>query len=103
MNLSKTKMKNVDIEIYISNLINFFEKNPNDLLVLIGDLQKDEFYVKLKKRAISNFEKGQDYVLTKSQIVEVVLELKLPIIKKNKKLYIDKIIQKTKFGDIILN
>ena len=34
-------MKNVDIEIYISNLINFFEKNPNDLLVLIGDLQKD--------------------------------------------------------------
>ena len=44
-------MKNVDIEIYISNLINFFEKNPNDLLVLIGDLQKDEFYVKLKKRA----------------------------------------------------
>ena len=81
-------MKNVDIEIYISNLINFFEKNPNDLLVLIGDLQKDEFYVKLKKRAISNFEKGQDYVLTKSQIVEVVLELKLPIIKKNKKLYI---------------
>lgn len=96
-------MKNVDIEIYISNLINFFEKNPNDLLVLIGDLQKDEFYVKLKKRAISNFEKGQDYVLTKSQIVEVVLELKLPNIKKNKKLYIDKIIQKTKFGDIILN
>lgn len=96
-------MKNVDIEVYISNLINFFEKNPNDLLVLIGDLQKDEFYVKLKERAITNFEKGQDYILTKSQIVEVVLELKLPIIKKNKKLYIDKIIQRTKFGDIILN
>ena len=96
-------MKNVDIEVYISNLINFFEKNPNDLLVLIGDLQKYEFYVKLKERAISNFEKGQDYILTKSQIVDVVLELKLPIIKKEKKPYIEKIIQRTKFGDIILN
>jgi hypothetical protein len=100
---AKTKMKNVDIEVYISNLINFFEKNPNDLLVLIGDLQKDEFYVKLKERAISNFEKGQDYILTKSQIVDVVLELKLPIIKEEKKPYIEKIIQRTKFGDIILN
>ena len=43
-------MKNVDIEVYISNLINFFENNPNDLLVLIGTLQKDDFYKKLKER-----------------------------------------------------
>jgi hypothetical protein len=96
-------MKNVDIEVYISNLINFFEKNPNDLLVLIGDLQKDEFYQKLKERSVSNFEKGQDYVLTKSQIVEVVLELKLPVLKQEKNNQLDKIIQRTKFGDIILN
>jgi hypothetical protein len=96
-------MKNVDIEVYISNLINFFEKNPNDLLVLIGDLQKEEFYQKLKERSVSNFEKGQDYVLTKSQIVEVVLELKLPILKQEKNNQLDKIIQRTKFGDIILN
>ena len=96
-------MKNVDIEVYISNLINFFEKNPNDLLVLIGDLQKEEFYQKLKERSVSNFEKGQDYVLTKSQIVEVVLELKLPVLKQEKNNQLDKIIQRTKFGDIILN
>ena len=96
-------MKNVDIEVYISNLINFFEKNPNDLLVLIGDLQKDEYYQKLKERSVSNFEKGQDYVLTKSQIVEVVLELKLPVLKQEKNNQLDKIIQRTKFGDIILN
>jgi hypothetical protein len=96
-------MKNVDIEVYISNLINFFENNPNDLLVLIGTLQKDDFYKKLKERSIKNFENGEDYILTKNQIVEVVLELKLPILKEEKKNQIDKIIQKTKFGDIILN
>jgi hypothetical protein len=96
-------MKNVDIEIYISNLINFFENNPNDLMVLIGNLQKEDFYKKLKERSIRNFEKGDDYILTKNQIVEVVLELKLPILEEEKKIEINKIIQRTKFGDIILN
>lgn len=96
-------MKNVDIEIYISNLINFFENNPNDLMVLIGNLQKEDFYKKLKERSIRNFEKGDDYILTKNQIVEVVLELKLPILGEEKKIEINKIIQRTKFGDIILN
>jgi hypothetical protein len=96
-------MKNVDIEVYISNLINFFENNPNDLMVLIGNLQKEDFYKKLKERSIKNFENGDDYILTKNQIVEVVLELKLPILEEEKKIQIDKIIQRTKFGDIILN
>lgn len=96
-------MKNVDIEVYISNLINFFENNPNDLLVLIGTLQKDDFYKKLKERSIKNFENGEDYILTKNQIVEVVLELKLPILEEEKKIQVNKIIQRTKFGDIILN
>jgi hypothetical protein len=96
-------MKNVDIEVYISNLINFFENNPNDLMVLIGNLQKEDFYKKLKERSIKNFENGDDYILTKNQIVEVVLELKLPILEEEKKIQINKIIQRTKFGDIILN
>ena len=96
-------MKNLDIEVYISNLINFFENNPNDLMVLIGNLQKEDFYKKLKERSFKNFEKGEDYILTKNQIVEVVLELKLPILAEEKKIQIDKIIQRTKFGDIILN
>ena len=37
-------MGNVDCEIYIRQLITFFENNPNDLLILIGNLQKEEFY-----------------------------------------------------------
>jgi len=93
-------MKNVDIEIYISNLIAFFEKNPNDLLTLIGDLQKDEFYKKLRDQSEKNLEDGKDIVLSKEQIINIVVDLKIPDMKYNK---LDKVIQKTKFGNIILN
>lgn len=93
-------MKNIDIEIYISNLISFFENNPNDLISLIGDFQKNEFYEKLKQQSEKNFDEGKDIILSREQIVNIVVELKIPDIK-NKN--IDKIIHKTKFGDIILN
>lgn len=93
-------MKNVDVEIYISNLITFFENNPNDLLTLIGDLQKDEFYQKLREQSEKNLEEGKDIVLSREQIINIVVDLKIPDMKYNN---IDKIIQKTKFGNIILN
>ena len=93
-------MKNVDVEVYMSNLINFFEKNPNDLIELIGDLQKDKFYSKLREECEKNLKEGKDIVLSKEQIVNIVVELKIPDMKYNN---LDKIIQKTKFGNIILN
>ena len=96
-------MKNIDLEIYISQLVSFFENNPNDLLELIGSLQKDEFYQKLKERCEKNIEEGIDLVLTREQIVNIVVELKIPDIKEKKHQNLDKIIQKTKFGNIILN
>jgi hypothetical protein len=96
-------MKNIDVEIYISNLISFFENNPNDLIDLIGTLQKDEFYQKLRERSELNFEENQDFVLTKEQIMNIVLELKIPNFDAKDKVDLSKIIQKTKFGDIILN
>lgn len=96
-------MKNIDIEIYITNLISFFDNNPNDLIDLIGSLQKEEFYDKLRKRSELNYKEGKDFVLTKEQIINIVLELKVPDLTPEKKDYLDKIIQKTKFGNIILN
>lgn len=96
-------MKNVDIEIYINQLMTFFENNPNDLMELIGDIQKEEFFVKLREKCELNLKEGNDIVLTKNQIVDVVLELKLPILQEKKVSHLNKIIQKTKFGDIILN
>lgn len=96
-------MKNVDIEIYISNLITFFDKNPNDLMDLIGDLQKEEFFVKLKEKCELNLKEGKDIVLTKDQIIETVLELKIPTTLEDKISKVKAVIQKTRFGDIILN
>ena len=39
-------MKNVDVEIYLNQFISFFDKNPNDLIDLIGDINKGVFYKK---------------------------------------------------------
>jgi hypothetical protein len=98
-------MMNVDIEIYISQLITFFEKNPGDFMNLVGEVQKEEFFQKMKEKSIENYEKGEDFILTKQQIIDVVVDLKAPEL--NQKLnYASKVegfIQKTKFGDIILN
>lgn len=96
-------MKNVDVEIYMNQLINFFENNPNDLMDLIGSLQKEDFYIKLRKQAEKNLKEGNDIVLTRDQILNIVIELKVPEIIDVKPNDLEKIIQKTKFGDIILN
>ena len=96
---------NVDIEIYISQLITFFENNPGDFMDLVGEVQKEEFFQKLKEKSIDNHNKGEDFILTKQQIIDVVVELKAPEL--NQKLsYANKVegfTQKSKFGDIILN
>ena len=41
-------MGNVDCEVYLRQLITFFENNPNDLMDLIGSVQKREFFDKLR-------------------------------------------------------
>ena len=105
-------MSNVDVEIYVSQLINFFENNPNDLIDLIGDVQKNEFYQKVREKCEENVNKGEDIVLTKDQIIDIVIELKMPELEdklKPKKvkvdmvIEIDKLFEKTKYGLIGLN
>jgi hypothetical protein len=93
----------VDIEIYMNQLIEFFEKNPNDLMSLIGNSQKEEFYQKLRSKCKKNFKEGKDIVLSKEQIVETVVELKIVFTSEKEKKYVSNIVQKTSFGDIILN
>jgi len=98
-------MKNVDIEIYISNLIKFFESNPNDLISLIGEVQKYEFYQKLREVSEDNFRNNQDYILTKQQMVDIIIDLKVPELKnmEDPQEIVERHIQKTKWGNIILN
>jgi hypothetical protein len=98
-------MKNVDCEIYIKQVISFFENNPNDLMDLIGEVQRDEFYDKIREKCEKNVDEDIDYVLTRQQMIEIVLELKAPELheKLNPKKEIEGYIQKTKWGEIILN
>ena len=96
-------MKNVDIEIYLNQVITFFEKNPNDLMDLIGELQKDEFYLKLRQQCEKNVEEGKDITLTKEQMINIVVDLKIPDIVDKQEVAVNNIVQKTKFGEIFLN
>lgn len=97
-------MRNIDCEVYIRQLITFFEKNPNDLIDLIGSIQKDEFYDLLREQCEENSKNG-DHIITRDQIINIVLKLKLPEIIKaeESKEVIASYVMKTKWGEIILN
>jgi len=92
-------MSNIDCKIYISQLITFFEKNPNDLMILIGEVQKEEFYNALQNQCEKNSKSG-DHIITKEQMINIVLSLKIPEITEES---VESYIQTTKWGDINLN
>jgi hypothetical protein len=83
----------------MSNFIEFFTKNPNDLIVLIGENNQELFFEMVKEKVIENHENGGDIELTKKQILDIVLILTKDKNKKEVKNYI----YKGKFADIILN
>jgi hypothetical protein len=66
---------NVDIEVYLSGMVKFFKDNPKDLLSLVPKDKENDFYSMLRKYSCDNFDKGDDYVLTRSQILEICVQL----------------------------
>ena len=68
-------MKNIDVEIYISQMITFFEKNPKDFIDLVGNIEKEIFYNKMKERSLKNVKEEKDLILTKEQIIDIVLSV----------------------------
>lgn len=98
-------MKNIDVEIYISQMITFFEKNPKDFIDLVGNIEKEIFYNKMKERSLKNVKEEKDLILSKKQIIDIVIELQDPNLneKKDDIKNIENIILKTKFGNIFLN
>jgi hypothetical protein len=95
----------VDVEIYMNNIVKFFKSNPNDLLNLVPKDKEDEFYDKIREKCEKNVDEDIDYVLTRQQMIEIVLELKAPELHKklNTKLEVEGFVMKTKWGEIILN
>jgi hypothetical protein len=66
---------NVEVEIYMSNILKFFRENPNELLNLIPNSKKDEFFEKVRQMAILNIDKGDEVSLTRKQLIEVCLDI----------------------------
>ena len=69
---------NVDIEVYLNGIIKFFKDNPKDLLSLMSKEKEGDFYSMLRKFSCENYDKGEDYVLTRNQILEICVQLNDP-------------------------
>jgi|688.fasta_scaffold189628_2 hypothetical protein len=89
----------VDIQIYLSNLKQFFKNNPNDLMNLIGDSNQEKFFELVEEQVIENQKNGDGLELTKKQIIDIVLILT----KDRDQEKIESFIMKGPFGNIFLN
>ena len=96
---------NVDVEIYMNNIVKFFKSNPNDLLNLIPKDKEDEFYEKIREMANKNAENGEDAPLTQKQMIEICVVLNGKTVKEDKKIEekLESYMLDTKFGIIYLN
>ena len=90
---------NVDVQIYLSNFKSFFYNNPNDLINLIGDGDKDKFFEMVQESVIENHEKGEDLELTKKQLIDIMLILTKDRVEEK----VENFILKGPYGDIFLN
>ena len=91
---------NVDCEIYISGFISFFEKNPKDLKNLIGEMDKEKFFMQVRITVYQNFDKGEEITLTQKQLLDILVKLHG---KSTKVVEVMVPIHKTKWGEYILN
>ena len=96
-------MKNIEVDIYLNQLVSFFDKNPNDLIDLIGESHKDKFFDKVREVWLQNVEKGDDVTLTNQQLIDIVLEVKGVGMTKEEFEVINKVFEKNKFGTFCLN
>lgn len=92
-------INHVDIEIYLKNIYGFFDKNPDQLKILIGSIDKIKFYDKLKQKSVENYHNKYEPELTKKEMVDVIWELHVEDVKKIKR----SPFQNTKFGVLCLN
>jgi hypothetical protein len=90
---------NVDVQIYLSNFKSFFNNNPNDLINLIGDGDKDKFFELVEGAVIQNYNKGEDLELTKKQLIDIMLILTKDRVEEK----VENFILKGPYGDIFLN
>jgi len=100
---SRLSHMNVDAEIYLKQLFSFFNTNPDQLVILIGDMSKDNFFDKIRNKVYEHVEKGEsDMELTRKEMIDVIKELydETKLVKPNQE---KTLFMKTEFGTFGLN
>ena len=69
-------MKNLDIDIYMSNFKGFFDKNPEQLKLLIGDINPDKFFNGVRELVeVNSKDEEKPIEPTKNQLIDLILTL----------------------------
>lgn len=96
-------MKRIEVDIWVNQFIGFFDKNPGELTQLIGAIDKEVFFDKVRQRCIKNLEEGDEVSLTQKQLIDIIVSLNKANMVMVDVEKMDYLFQKTKFGDICLN
>jgi len=69
-------MGNLDVEIYMTNFKGFFDKNPEQLKQLIGNINSNEFFDGVRKIVEENSEDEEKALEpTRKQLIDLILKL----------------------------
>jgi|TARA_B100002019_G_C21095513_1_gene510816 hypothetical protein len=91
-------MRKIEVEIYLNNFKNFFNKNPEELQNLIGQADKSKFYTEVEKVVLKNAEDSHEFELTQNQIIDIIVMLNDFQAYQYRKSFIS-----TKVGELFLN
>jgi hypothetical protein len=73
-------MKNLDIEIYMTNFKGFFDKNPDQLNKLIGNIDPEKFYSGIREIVEENSKDDEKPLEpTRKQIIGLLVDLNINI------------------------
>lgn len=71
-------MKNLDIEIYMTNFKGFFDKNPDQLKQLIGEIDPEKFYNGIREIIEENSKEDEKPLEpTRKQIIGLLVDLNI--------------------------
>jgi len=98
-------MKNLEVDLYITQFRGFFDKNPNELMSLIGDVLAEDFFKRVEEQCYKNLEQGNEVSVTRQQLIDIIVDLKSDESEFEKDLNksFKRVFEHTKFGDICLN
>ena len=98
-------MKNLEVDLYITQFRGFFDKNPNELMSLIGEVLAEDFFKRVEEQCYKNLENGNEVSVTRQQLIDIIVDLKSEESEFEKDLNksFKRVFEHTKFGDICLN